>query len=463
MNPDEQQSSKKWLWIGLVVFFLLLLGGGIFWYFWGGNKDGEGVPGLFPFGAPSEGGDARPDAGANRREIDGESGGGFEQGEAERLFRQLANVPVAGAIALERSGAQYVRYIEKETGHAYEVSAEGGEKRQLTNTTIPRIQLADWADDGKAVVLRYLEEDPLSAREIIKTHLGRLTFPSASSTDMVGALAMEFLPDDIIALSVAADGKDLFYLLKKGGEVAGSIVNLNTRTTKEIFRHSFGEWTPQLLNDDTVIITTKPSGSVPGFSYLYDPKTKALKRLIREKDGLTTLGNVAGSRVLYGENVAQNATLGVYSPSGFAGDEGGVFYEQTLPLTTLPEKCAWQKDSIRILCGAFITAPRGSIPDRWYQGSISFNDTFWSVDTDTGEIVYLGDPKEETGQEFDVINPLIAKNEAYFVFTNKKDGTLWSMRIPKKETLIDAEALPPDLSSAELQDAQGRLPDTAPR
>ncbi|MDO8520788.1 MAG: hypothetical protein Q7S52_01605 [bacterium] len=442
MNPDEQQSSKKWLWIGLGVFFLLLLAGGLLWYFFGGTKPGGGAGELFPFGAPSEGGDVRTDTDADRHEIGGEEGGGFEDVGAERLFRQLANVPVAGAYALERSGEQYIRYIEKETGHAYEIALEAGEARQLTNTTIPRIAIADWADNGNAVVLRYLEEDPLSGREVIKTYLGRLALSSASGTDMTGSLTMEFLPDNIIALSVAQDGKDFFYLIKKGSEVVGSIVNLNTRTTKEVFRNSFSEWTPQLLNDDTIILTTKPSGAVPGYSYLYDPKTKALKRLVREKDALTMLGTPSGSRALYGENVAGNAALNAYNPKGFAGDEGFVFYEKTLPITTLPEKCAWLEDGIQALCGAFISTPRG-VPDLWYKGALFFSDTFWSLNTDTDEISYLADPKEETGQEFDVTNPILSRDEQYFIFTNKRDSTLWAMRIPQKTP-------PADLSHDEL-------------
>src|SRR3989338_2000575 len=471
----EQNSSKKRLWVGLAIFFFLLLAGGIIWYFFGGTKAGDDAQNLFPFGAPSEGGDTRTNADTDRHEIGGEEGGG-EGAEAERLFRQLANVPIAGAYALERGGEQYVRYIERETGHAYEVPIESGESRQLTVTTIPRVAIADWADNGNAVVLRYLEEEQYTGREIIKTNLGRLPVDSASVAasakeasktradlssssasssslenpyavgvgmgDFAGPLTIEFLPDNIVALSVADDGKDLFYLLKKGGETSGSIVNLSTRVTKEVFRHSFSECTPQLLNDDTIILTTKPSGAVPGFSYLYDPRTKALTRLVREKDGLTTFGNSTGSRLLFGENIAGNTTLNAYNSKGFAGDEGTVFHEQSLPLATLPEKCAWLKDGVRVLCGAFITTPRG-IPDLWYQGSFFFDDTFWSVDVDSGEISYLADPKEEVGQAFDIINPMLSKNDAYFIFINKRDSMLWALRILQKTP-------PTDLSPEEL-------------
>lgn len=496
----ELPSSKKWLWISLWAFFALLILGGLFWYFfWGGNA-GSIPSGALPFGTPIQG-TSQGGSRTTREAVDEN-----KTLSEEPMFRQLTNVPIApGAYALLRDGAAYVRYVEKGTGHVYEVDLENGAAKQLTNTTIPRVALADWTLDGNAVVLRYLEWDTLSGREVIKTRLGRLpttyraelsmtsstqarggflatranlNLPPASSSPSalphldttnggtsegdIGTLSIEFLPDNVMALSVAPDGKNLFYLIKTLGGVAGSVVNLRTRTTKLIFQNSFGEWLPQLLNDGTIILSTKPSGGVAGYSYHYDPKTRALERLVREKDGLTTLGNNSGSRVLYGENIANNATLNVYNRSGFHGDEGTIFYEEVLPITTLPEKCVWFKDGVRVLCASFVNTPSGLIPDLWYQGRISFADTLWSVDTDTAEVAFLADPATETKREFDVISPIISADEKYLVFVNKKDGTLWSMRLPQKTAPNETIATPSaDLSPSLLRGAQGSLPGSA--
>lgn len=449
----EEQSSKKWLWISLGVFFLLLIVGGLWWFFVRGSGAGETIGQLFPFGAPTE--STTQGKGNNNNDSTFDQGGGFETNVPEQMFRQLAHVPVAGAYALTQGGIDYVRYVEKETGHIYEIALKDGVARQLTNTTIPRTLLADWADNGNAVVLRSLEKDPLSGRDVIKTQLGHIKPSSASSSDQTTTLAVEFLPDNIIALSVAPDGKDLFYLRKSANGTVGSMFNIGTKKTTAVFQSTFSEWLPQLLSDDTVLLTTKPSGNIAGYSYRYDPKTKTLERLVRTKKGLTTLGTATGARVLYGENVSQNIALSVYNKAGFTGDEGVRIHENTIPLSTLPEKCAWQRDGIRLLCGSFLSNPSGLIPDAWYQGVISFSDTFWSTDTDTGTVTFLADPKTEIQQEFDVVSPLIAPNEDYFIFTNKKDGMLWAMRVPEKTAVSDTETLPTDLSPAELQDAQG--------
>jgi len=448
----EQQSSKKWLWISLGGVFILLIIGGLWWFFVRGSEVGETIGQLFPFGAPTE---STAQGGNNNNDSTFDQTGGFETNSQEQMFRQLASVPVAGAYTLIRGGVEYVRYVEKETGHTYEIALKGGVAQQLTNTTIPRIALADWADNGNAVVLRTLEKNPLSGREVVKTHLGRIKLSSASSSDQTMALDVEFLPDNIIALSVAEDGKNLFYLRKTANGSAGSIFNVGTKKTTAVFQSPFSEWLPQLLNDDTVLLTTKPSGNVAGYSYRYDSKTKTLERLVRAKKGLTTLGTMTGSRVLYGENISQNIALSVYNKAGFSGDEGVRIYESTVPLSTLPEKCAWQRDGIRLLCGSFLSNPSGLIPDTWYQGVVSFSDTFWSTDTNTGTVTFLADPKTEIQQEFDVVHPLISSNEDYFIFINKKDEMLWAMRIPEKTAVSDTETLPADLSPAELQDAQG--------
>jgi hypothetical protein len=227
---------------------------------------------------------------------------------------------------------------------------------------------------------------------------------------------------------------------------------------KVVFQSPLGEWLPQLLNDGTIIVTTKPSGNVAGYSYRYDPKTKMFERIVRERAGLTTQGTASGSRVLYGENTAGNMTLGAYSRLGFAGDEGTIFYDESVSLATLPEKCAWLRDNIRLLCGSFVNTPSGLIPDLWYQGRLSFADTFWLVNTDTDELAFLADPKTEAGQEFDVMNPMVSADEEYFIFTNKKDGTLWSMHVPQTTAPTESVAIPSNLSPAELQDAKGSLP-----
>src|SRR3989344_4431570 len=56
----------------------------------------------------------------------------------KKLFR-LSDLPVAGALALTRQGKTFVRYVERATGHIYEVDLSNLEKVKIVNQTLPKI------------------------------------------------------------------------------------------------------------------------------------------------------------------------------------------------------------------------------------------------------------------------------------------------------------------------------------
>lgn len=456
---NEEQQSKKTLWIIIAVIVAILLAA--LYFFMVVQKDTtDGSRTFFGnlFGTGQE-----EDIPRNRIEDTGTENTG-EEGVAEmqqtQLFRQLANIQVAGGVAISRDGKPFVRYVARESGHVFEVDPSDGATTELTNTTIPRVYEALWVAGGNSVVLRYLTQDPLSLKDVIKTYLAHLDLPIASTSSdpvLLGSLKGEFLPDNISSASISPDGKLLFYLLPVSDGVSGTTVTLSTMAAKEVLRHSFSEWLPQIQNDGTIILTTKPSANVHGFAYLYNPTGRKLTRLIREKNALTTNTEPLGTRILYSQNISGNTVLGLYDKTGFGSEEGVIEHEANVPLATLPEKCAWSLQ-MRIYCGAFSTTPRAQIPDEWYQGVLSFNDTFWRIESNTSEIAFIVDPTkqpETNGQSFDVFTPFVALGEEYFYFVNKKDSTLWSMAIQNTsgQTPVDTTPIQPE----EAGDAAGSL------
>jgi hypothetical protein len=459
----EENSSKKIIWIIVAIIVFLLIAFGVYYFVIRKNTGGEdGSRSLFG-GLVSSGIENTGNTGEDveKTPIPGSdlSGTGVEE---ELLFRQLSKIPIAGAIAIERGGKPYVRYVARENGHVFEVDPKNGTSIELTNTTIPRIYEAYFTKGGNSVVLRYLTQDQLSRRDVIKTYFANLELPASSGSSTqasatLGTLRGDFLPNDISAVSISPNGAKLFYLLPVPEGVSGTIVTLSTMSPKEVLRNSFSEWLPQLLDDGTIILTTKPSANVSGFSYLYSPANQTLTRLIREKNALTTLSERHGSRVIYSENVVGNTTLGLYDKKGMSSEEGVTIHTAPIPLATLPEKCVWSKNAILLYCGAFTSTPRASIPDDWYQGALSFADSFWLIDTNKTEITFLADPKKAIDKEFDVYMPFVGNDEQYFFFTNKKDNTLWEMRLVNT-VAQDVAGTMPELTPDELKDAQGSLP-----
>lgn len=451
---NEQSGKKKWIFIiggilvliAIIVFLILRFG-----------KDSTAakqIGKVLPFGEVSEN-----IPGTNIVEGTGEEINPNEnasRAQNKPVFLQLAKGPVAGATTVTHDGKTYVRYVLRENGFIYEVDPETGVSKQLTNTTIPRIYEALFGNEGNTVILRYLMRDQLTRLDVIKTYLAHLELPleSASTTDMVGALRGDYLPGNISSLSISPDGKNLFYLLPIAEGISGTTVSLSsTPSPKEVFRNSFSEWLPQLLNDGTILLTTKASANVPGYTYLYDPKNKTLARVIREKIGLTTQGNQSGTLIAYSENLAGNSIFSLYNKKGFSEEEGGFLEHETLvPLTTLPEKCAWGTVHHLLYCGSFSRAGYTGIPDAWYQGLITFKDTFWAINTDTTEITLLANPQDTLKKDFDVTMPFVDNKETFLFFTDKNDSSLWSMRIEEK---TQEENNLGEFTPEELKDVKG--------
>ena len=63
-------------------------------------------------------------------------------------------------------------------------------------------------------------------------------------------------------------------------------------------------------------------------------------------------------------------------------------------------------------------------PDDWYQGVISFDDGVWSKNVSTGESKSI---LSRFGA--DIMNIFVSDDENYLIFTDKNDGTLWSLKL----------------------------------
>ena len=101
-----------------------------------------------------------------------------------------------------------------------------------------------------------------------------------------------------------------------------------------------------------------------------------------------------------------------------------------LPLWALTEKCIWsEKNSSIIYCGVSSFIPRGDDLDAWYKGLTSFSDSVWMIDIETQTATVLVDPTEKAGEEFDLIKPVLSPDEEYLLFINKRDSTLWQLKL----------------------------------
>ena len=405
-----------------IVLATILLAGGLVWFFVG--RDGlsqNTFDSFLPFGFPSLDAPGGFSGDAKKPAL-------LEDGAVQALpiLRQITATPIAGATATTTLvsdtstttllRATMVRYMDRATGNVYDTRVDTMKQTRLSNTTIPKVYEAMWGNGAETVLARYLKEDNAT----IETFIGKVL--PAGEDGGVGAIRGSFLPNNIFAATLSPDKSKLFYMTKGSAGATGISVPLSGEKETILFAFPFSEWLAQWATEENIFLTTKASFDVPGYLYSISSKKQGgLIKIFGGVNGLTTLVNGDGTRVLYSASTRGGFLLYLYDTK--SAESKSVF------LPTLPEKCVWAKDDVSAYCAIPPSVPRAEYPDAWYQGSVSFSDVFWKIDTATGAAFFLANPKEFGAGNIDAVNPFLSDDERYLFFTNKKDMSLWVLEL----------------------------------
>ena len=404
--------SKKTLTILIIVFTVIIVG--LFGAALFLSKDKSAVPS----GAGTVGsGDLFPIESADRQWASGigttTSGTGVSVGVVSELpiLRQITPVPVAGAAVFARNNKTYIRYIEKSTGNVYEASADALGNIRITNTTIPRVAEALWSRDGSSVVIRYVDEET-----------GTIKNFSAKVNESKSALEGIFLRDDFETITVSPDTDKLFYTMPFGADTIGATANFDSTKAANIFTSSFSEWLVSWPNPKMIAFATKPSSAAAGYLYFLNTQTKAFDKVLGNILGLTALASPDGKRIAYSQSSNNTFIFNLLNIANRVSTH--------LSVNTLPEKCVWSKnDNVTLYCGVPVSVSAGEYPDVWYQGIMSFPDSIWKINTETDFIDLVMQLENEVHEPIDVMEPALSPDETYLLFINKKDQSLWGLRL----------------------------------
>lgn len=405
--------SKKTLTILIIVFTVIILGLFSTAFFLSRGKgtlpSGAGTLGGGDF-FPTEGGGGQAGGTVTRATSTSALGLGGNVATLP-LLRQITPVPVAGAIVFSRDNKTYIRYVEKSTGNVYEASADLPENNRITNTTIPRVAKALWGHDGSSVVIRYADEDT-----------GAIKNFSAKVDESKNALEGIFLRDDFGAIAIAPDANQLFYTIPFGADTIGATANFDGAKAANIFTSPFSEWLVSWPNQKTIAFATKPSFAAAGYFYFLNTQTKSFDKILGNIFGLTALASPDGKRIAYSESSRSTFSFNLLTVADRT--------RSRLSVTTLPEKCVWSKnDKVTLYCAVPPTVSVGGYPDDWYQGFVSFSDTFWKINAETGFTDSLMSSENKELQPIDAVEPKLSPDETLLLFINKKDESLWSLKL----------------------------------
>ncbi len=326
-----------------------------------------------------------------------EGAGGGEPNTREST--PTSSAPQEGNIKIEI--VQALRYVEKSTGHIYEYHLDKEVSGKISNSTIPGVYEAIFADNSQSVLYRYI-----GSLGQIQSYLATL-----------GAEKGRFLAEGIEGVAISPDKNNIFYLSPLANSVTGLNLTVKLGTSKQIFSSDFTEWIPQWVTKQAIFMTTKPSWNIEGSVYALNVSTGAFTKIFGNIKGLTTLANNAGNRIIYNKTTSDGPELGLFIDNSFT----------SLNLYGLPEKCAWSKDGFTVYCATPNIINTNHLPDMWYQGLVSFNDTIMRIDTrDISKSTIID---TENYAQIDAINMTLSPNEDTLFFMNKKDSTLWKLKL----------------------------------
>ena len=177
---------------------------------------------------------------------------------------------------------------------------------------------------------------------------------------------------------------------------------------------------PIYLTEDNILLQTRPNSTIQGFAYSLNTNTGILKKIIGNVLGLSIIGSKTGNDFL------------VYSST-----KPSLFYISTktssstdITPKTFPEKCSWStKNNNYVYCAVPEEYLLPDALDAWYKGDISYSDSLWEYNLETGVSGKMIDLKTESGVDIDAINIKLSEKEDILIFENKKNGSLWSFKI----------------------------------
>lgn len=408
---------KKVLAIVIIIIILFAIGF-IAWLFIGEKTPGEKIEmikNFLPFGGnvnlpPSQppGPSVPPDNNQPGPIIRG-----------QKLY-QLTKNAITGATFKENQSLYdldgMVRYVEKSTGHIYEIKPDGSEQsNRISNTTIPKSFEVIWSFGANDLIMRYLKEE--NNKEVVKNFLLNLTEQGleTATSSSIGI----FIPSTIEGISSSPLENKFFYLIKSDNGANGILSSFEDNKHDQSLFIPFSDFNISWPNRNTITFLSKPSYIIDGFLYLLNLKTKSFDKILGNIKGLTSLYAPSGEKIIYSKSETKNFSAFIYDvKTGLSG---------LFNLKTLPEKCVWDKKTIDVVyCAVPKNIPFINYPDDWYQGLASFSDSIWKINITTGTTEKIHDIEPN---DLDIINLFLSPNDDFLFFTNKKDLTLWSLKL----------------------------------
>lgn len=340
-------------------------------------------------------------------------------------MRKLTDAAVASLTISDRE-KPFVRYIEKGNGHISEMAPDENIPAKISNTTLTGIYDAFWGKNGDYLIARKIGNGG-SVQNIYGT-IDKTSETNASG-ESIGKLNAVVLPSNILDIAVSPNKTKVFYLTKNGDQTSGGIADFKasgpSNNILNIFNSPISEWQISWPSANLISLTNKPSYDTEGNTYILPVQNgNKIEKFVGDIVGLTTILSPDGKKSIYSLSSNRGLITQYYDSSEIDG-------YAILPITTFPEKCVWSKINEDIVyCAVPSILYTGKHPDEWYQGILSFSDDIYLVDlSNLSRRLIASSLDIQSGEEVDVINPVLSADESILAFINKKDSSPWVVKL----------------------------------
>lgn len=313
-------------------------------------------------------------------------------------LEQITTRAVAGFTFLE-DAPDVLRYVERGTGHVFEIELATGLERQVSLTTIPQIVSAVFSQNGERVAL--------SSNEgyVTKTSIGTLV-------EGDDALRLTTLRDGAQDINFI-DRSTVTYTRTTSKTTTGYTRNLDTLIEKILFEIPLADATTH-WSGEAVTMHPRPTQYFEGA--LYKVSGNTLSPLTNSFLGLT--GFVYNGTPVY-SYVENNVYRGGAKTLRGHTEQG---------IVLMKEKCVGDYSTQNeLICAAPLSATAEFV-ESWYKGTLRSEDFLWRTNLQSGSAELIEDLEELAGRAIDVDSITSNKTGSKLLLRNKIDDTLWIYR-----------------------------------
>ncbi|MBI5456230.1 hypothetical protein HY969_00650 [Candidatus Kaiserbacteria bacterium] len=301
-----------------------------------------------------------------------------------------------------------LRFMERATGHLFDVDVETGEVKRISNTLVPKAYGASFAPDGSVIAWTDVNGSP----EVFSG-----TLATSSSTSSPSSLQTTDLGPGITAIVPNVSTKQFLSIVEDGNSFALMSSGWKGEDPVRVAATALRDW--HIFWGERIVLSQAPATGIDGYAYevslngIFTP-------LVRAVPGLTVLPHPRESALLISSD---NGSLNLSVSTSSAMRVG-------LSVRTIADKCVWVPDkSLIAYCAVPESLSSSRFLDEWYAGALHTEDAWWKVDAKAGSAELLFSPHSDMGVSLDVTAPAIDDGGAYLSFINARDQSLWILRI----------------------------------